>query len=78
MRGDVPNMTQIYSNRKKGNTSTFQTPGRRVFPSLAKQRFTAKTSGSSYDFGFFPYAKAITTDAEYLNSKDRRKKQELG
>ena len=49
-----------------------------MFPSLAKQRFTAKMSGSSYDFGFLPYAKAMTTDAEYLTSKNRRKKQGFG
>ena len=37
-----------------------------MFPNLARQRFTAKMSGSSYDFGFLPYAKAMATDAEYL------------
>ena len=61
-----------FTNRKKGKISTFQTPGRRAFPSLAKQRFTAWTSGSSYDFGFLPYAKAMDTDAEYLTNRRKR------
>jgi hypothetical protein len=60
-------MVDQETNLKKGYVSTFQNPGRTAFPNLVRQRMTAFTTGSSEDLVSLPYARAMTTEAEYLH-----------